>query len=378
MYTIKRAYEKLGELLKPGKVLVVYGPRQTGKTTLIENFIETHQFPGKIRYDSGENIRIREVFETPDFKRLLEYAQGNDLIVIDEAQKITKVGEGLKIIVDQVPEIRIIATGSSSFDLAGQLGEPLTGRKRTVTLYPISQLELSRMFTPFELRERLDDYLIYGGYPEVVVTENREDKRELLDELVDSYLLKDILELDRMKSSKIILDLLRLLAFQIGNEVSFNELSNSLGIDGKTVARYLDILEKSFVLYNLRGYSRNLRSEVTKKSKYYFWDTGIRNAIISNFNPPPLRNDMGCLWENFIIMERLKKQSYQRIHANNFFWRAWQQHEVDFVEERGGRIYGFEFKWGGRKRKVPKAWLQTYPEATYEIIGKDNYLEFVL
>lgn len=376
MYSINRIYENLDKLMKPGKVLTIYGPRQTGKTTLIQNYLASYN--GKYRLDTGENIKIRELFETLDFARLTEYVQGYDLVVIDEAQKIKGIGEGLKIIVDHVPGIQLIVTGSSSFELAGQIGEPLTGRKKTVTLYPISQIELEAMLTPFEQREQLNDFMIFGSYPEIITAKTADEKKELLEELVNSYLLKDIFELDKIKNSKVILDLLRLLAFQIGNEVSHHELSQSLGIDGKTVARYLDILEKAFVVYNLRGFSRNLRSEVTKKSKYYFFDNGIRNAIISNFNMPEIRNDMGCLWENFLIMERLKKQSYKKISSNNFFWRTWEQHEVDFLEERDGFLFGFEFKWGKKKTSAPKQWIETYPEAEYQIVSIENYKKFIL
>jgi uncharacterized protein len=376
MYLIKRVYENLDLLLNPGKALIIYGPRQTGKTTLIKNYLAN--YTEKYRFDIGDNIRIRELFESLDFDRILEYVQGYELIVIDEAQKIPGIGAGLKIIVDSVPQLKIIVTGSSSFELAGQIGEPLTGRKKTVTLYPIAQLEMNKMLTPFELSESLTDFIVYGAYPEVVTAKNTKDKIELLDELVDSYLLKDILELDKVKNAKVILDLLRLLAFQIGNEVSHNELSKSLGIDGKTVARYLDILKKAFVVYNLRGFSRNLRSEITKKSKYYFFDNGIRNALISNFNKPELRNDMGALWENFMVMERIKKQSYSRIHANNYFWRTWEQQEVDFIEERDGVLYGFEFKWKHKKTKAPKQWIEAYPEAKFQIISPENYKEFII
>lgn len=376
MYIIKRIYEDLAQELKFGKVLTIYGPRQVGKTTLVKNFMTT--FPGKHRYDTGENIRIRELFETGNSEKLLEYTEGNDLIIIDEAQKIMRIGEGLKIIIDAKPDQKIIVTGSSSFELAGQIGEPLTGRKRTLTLYPISLIELNEEKTPFELNEDLTNFLIYGLYPEVITAKSQEDKRELLNELVNSYLLKDILELDKIKNSRVLLDLLRLLAFQIGNEVSHNELSKSLRIDAKTVARYLDILEKSFVIYNLRGFSRNLRSEITKKSKYYFLDNGIRNAIISNFNQPEIRNDIGALWENFMIIERLKKQAYHKIYSNNYFWRTWEQQEVDFIEERNGSLYCFEFKWSPKKVKLPKQWVNTYPESEFKIISKDNFREFVM
>ena len=232
-------------------------------------------------------------------RRILEYAQGYELLAIDEAQRIPLIGESLKILVDQMPDVRIIVTGSSSFELSGQIGEPLTGRKHTLTLFPVSQLELASLHNPYDLKQQLEQYLVFGGYPEVLTTDSRSGKAEVLNEITGSYLLKDVLELDRIKNSKTLLDLLRLLAFQIGKEVSWSELAAPLGIDGKTVARYLDVLEKSFVLYNLRGYSRNLRKEIIKKGKYYFHDNGVRNSIIASFNSLEQRDDVGALWENF-------------------------------------------------------------------------------
>lgn len=242
---------------------------------------------------------------------------------------------------DQVPGLRVIATGSSSFELAGQIGEPLTGRKKTITLYPISQLELKDQTNIIELKQQLENYLVYGSYPDVVSAATQNDKRELINEITHSYLLRDILELDKVKNSKVLLDLLRLLAFQIGSEVSHSELAQKLGIDTKTVSRYLDILEKGFVVYNLRGFSRSLRNEITKKSKYYFYDVGIRNALIANFNSLSLRNDLGGLWENFLMIERLKKQSYLPIYSNNYFWRTWEKKEIDLIEEREGKLFGY-------------------------------------
>lgn len=239
-------------------------------------------------------------------------------------------------------------------------------------------MELARMFNHFELKAKLEQSLIFGNYPEVVTAADKDEKIRLLNELVGSYLLKDILQLERVKSAKVLLDLLRLLAFQTGNEVSWSELANRLGIDTKTVARYLDLFEKGFVIYNLRAFSRNLRKEISKKSKYYFLDTGIRNAVISNFNPLEIRDDAGLLWENFLITERLKKQAYRGIHANNYFWRTWDRKEVDFIEEREGRLFGYEFKWGSEKIKPAREWLETYAGAEFAIVNPENYLDFVL
>jgi predicted AAA+ superfamily ATPase len=373
--TIKRFYDNLLPLLFKGKVLVLFGPRQVGKTTLIKNFLAGTRI--KYRFETGDNLAVQNIFNSQDQDTILEYAAGQELIAIDEAQKIENIGAGLKLLVDHRPDIMVIATGSSSFALAGQVGEPLTGRKTTLTLFPVSQIELIQMGPVYDVERRLDEWLIYGGYPEVVAAEGKKEKVRLLMDLTQSYLLKDVLELEQVKGSKVLLDLLRLLAFQIGQEVSLSELGRQLGIDYKTVARYLDLFEKSFILYNLRGYSRNLRKEVTQKSKYFFYDNGVRNALISNFNGLELRNDAGQLWENFLFMERLKKQAYREIHANNFFWRTWDQKEVDFIEERDGKLFGYEFKWGGKTVKRPKEWLAAYPEAEFSVVNRENYREFV-
>ena len=372
---ISRIYNDLDQYLIPGKVLVIFGPRQTGKTTFVKHYLNQTSY--KYRFETGDNIQIQTLFSIADLTQLKEFVAGYELIIIDEAQKIKHIGETLKLLIDQIPNIRIIVTGSSSFELAGQVGEPLTGRKVTLNLFPIAQLELGQMYNHYDLKEQLENYLIYGSYPEIIAAEQIFQKREWITEIMQSYLLKDILTLEQVKSSKILLDLLRLLAFQIGKEVSLSELAIHLNIDGKTVARYLDLLEKSFVVYNLRGYSRNLRKEITKKSKYYFYDNGIRNAIIANFNALSLRNDIGELWENFIVMERLKKQIYHHIHANNYFWRTWDQQEIDFVEEREGQLFGYEIKWKSQKVKVPKDWISTYSNAQFLIVDRENYLDFI-
>lgn len=372
---IPRFYKDLGNYLKRSKVLVLYGARQVGKTTLVREYLKTTDL--KYRYDTGDNTRLHALFETEDFRQLIDYGEGYQLIVIDEAQRVPKIGQGLKILVDHCPDLYFLVTGSSSFELAGQLGEPLTGRKRTLHLYPIAQLELKQKYSMFDLKERLHDFLVYGSYPEVLLASSAKEKISLINELAHSYLFKDILELDRIKSSKPLLDLLRLLAFQIGSEVSLTELGSQLNLDYKTVARYLDLLEKGFVIYRLAGFSRNLRKEITKKFKYYFFDNGIRNALISNFNSLELRNDIGQLWENFLMIERLKKRAYQEIFANDYFWRTWDRKELDLVEEREGSLFGYEFKWQGRKRKIPKMWLETYPEAKAEIISRENYFNFI-
>jgi len=375
---IPRYYQDLDKYIKPNKVLVILGPRQVGKTTLLKDYLAAINKTIKYKLDVGDDIRIQELVSSINFSKIKDYIKGYEMIAIDEAQKIKNIGQGLKIMVDQFPGIKIIATGSSSFELSGQIGEPLTGRKITLTLYPVSQIELNNLYNNYELKSRLEEYLIYGGYPEVVASDTVEEKKRILNEIVGSYLLKDILELEKVKGSKILLDLLRLLAFQIGNEVSLSELGKQVGLDYKTIARYLDLFEKSFVIYNLRGFSRNLRKEITKKSKYYFLDNGVRNAIIANFNPLELRDDIGKLWENFIISERIKKQSYKSIYANNYFWRTWEQKEIDFIEEREGKLYAYEMKWKPERIAPPRDWKTAYPNSEFLTISQDNYLPFIL
>lgn len=373
---LPRFYQNLAKYLESNKVLVIYGPRQVGKTTLLENFLKQTKL--KYKLDSGENILTQQVLSSQNFKQIIDYVSGYELLVLDEAQHVANIGLGLKIIVDQIPGIAVIATGSSSFELSGQTGEPLTGRKRTLILFPLSQMELSELYNQHELREQLANYLVFGSYPAVLTASDKEKKITILEELVNSYLLKDILQLERVKGAKLLLNLLRLLAFQVGSQVSLSELAGQLGIDYKTVSRYLDLFEKSFILFNLGGFARNLRKEVSKKSKYYFYDNGIRNAIVSNYNRLDLRDDGGRLWENFLVSERLKIQQYRRIHSNNYFWRTWDKKEIDWIEERQGGLFGFEFKFGEKRRPAPKDWTETYPKAFYKIISPDNYLDFVI
>ena len=373
---IPRYYDNLDDYLTENKVLLILGPRQVGKTTLLKNFLQKTKL--KCKLVSGENIIVQDVLSSQNFDRIKEFAEGYDLLAIDEAHKIKGVGLGLKIIVDNIPGIKVIATGSSSFELLGQTGEPLTGRKRTLMLFPVAQLELNKIYNKFELKENLRDYLVFGSYPEVLTQKSRNRKIEILHELTESYLLKDILEFERIKGSRYLFNLLRMLAYQVGSQVSFNELAQNLGVDVKTVARYIDLLKKSFILYEVQGYSRNLRKEITKKSKYYFYDNGVRNALIANFNDLDLRNDVGALWENFIFVERLKKREYKGIFANVYFWRTWDKQEIDLIEEREGKLFAYEIKWSKRKVKVPSQWKAAYRDGEFKVITRDNYLEFIL
>jgi len=373
---IKRFYEDLNRYIKPNHVLLIFGPRQVGKTTLLKNFLSQTEL--KYKLDSGDNIRIQNILQSQDFDKILGYAEGYDLIAIDEAQQIPNIGMALKILVDQIPGVYIIATGSSSFDLAQSVGEPLTGRKVTLTLYPIAQMELLYMYNKFELRERLEDFLLFGAYPEVVTAQTGQEKISVLTELVDSYLLKDILVMERVKKSETLLNLVKLLAFQVGQLVSHNELATQLRIDVKTVARYLDLLEKSFILCKLSGFSRNLRNEITSKHKYYFFDLGVRNAVIARFNSLALRDDVGQLWENFVFIERLKKESYEGFYGSRYFWRTYQGQEVDFIEEIEEKLIVFEAKWSSKKRaSMPQKFKENYPHALFTVITPENYLEYV-
>lgn len=373
---VARVYEQLDKYLVTGKVLVLTGPRQVGKTTLVRRFLEGCREPAL--YVMGDDLRAQESWGSMRLDRLNELVEGYATVVIDEAQRIPNIGISLKLLVDSGTTTRLIVTGSSSFQLAGQTGEPLTGRKVSLLMLPLSQTELHTFRNRGELRDTLETQLVYGSYPEVVSAGSDAERRSLLNEISGSYLLKDILELDRVKSAKVLLDLLRLIAFQIGSEVSLRELGGQLGLDYKTVARYLDLLEKGYVLFNVRGYSRNLRKEITKKSKYYFYDTGIRNAVVANFNPLSRRDDAGALWENFLFVERIKLLTYRDVSANHFFWRTWDGQEIDMVEEREGRLDGYEFKWGMKAPTSPRDWKRTYSEATYTLVNRENYLGFVL
>ena len=357
-------------------MLIVYGPRRVGKTTLLKELLENTSL--KYRFDSGENIRVQEVLGSNDFEKIKEYVGNNELVAIDEAQQIPNVGMGLKIIVDQIPGVKVVVTGSSSFDLSSQVGEPLVGRKKTITLFPFAQTELVETYDFFDLDGRLEEFLIYGSYPDVFLAKTKQEKITFLNEIVDAYLLKDVLAFDGVKKSRTLVDLVKLLALQIGSEVSLGELAHKLSANSRTIEKYLDILEKGFVIVSLSALKRNLRSEIRDKKKYYFYDTGVRNALLSQFNEVSLRNDVGALWENFLFIERLKKCSYRSIFANRYFWRTYDQKELDLVEEYGGNFHAYEFKWRKEKAPVPKKFLEIYPQTTFEVINKNKYRDFVV
>lgn len=359
------------------KVIVLYGPRQVGKTTMVKNIIDNHD--QSATYINGDILRNRTVLSSGDMEQLTLLIGNHKLVVIDEAQRIPDIGINLKILYDSFPDVQFIITGSSTLDLASGISEALTGRTRTYRLYPISFHELAQMSSPYDVDGQLDTLLVYGSYPEQLGYANVDDRADYLRELTSAYLYKDVLEMETIKHSDTLVKLLKLLAFQVGNEVSTHELSRSLGINRVTVDRYIDLLEKSFVLYRLSGYSRNLRKEVTKKDKIYFYDLGVRNAMIDNFKPLAYRNDIGALWENFIIMERIKHQAYSRIHTNKYYWRTYTGAELDYVEEKNLDLAGFEFKYSTKKvSKAPKTWMTAYPGSGFQCITRKNYIPFIL
>lgn len=374
---IQRFYEKsIPGILNPGKVLALYGPRRAGKTTLLKQLLA--QNSGKTFFGNGEDASVRAVLESENATLIQSAFAGYELIVIDEAQAIKNVGTALKMLVDNLPDAKIIASGSSSFELANQIGEPLTGRKRVRMLFPLAAAEISVQFGGMVLRQRLEEVLIYGLYPEIFTTKNLAEKVELLEELRDSYLFKDILAYENVRNADKLRQIVTLLAFQIGKEVSLNELSRNVGISVPTVERYLDLLEKTFVIFKISGFSGNLRSEITKTRRYFFWDNGIMNAIINNFNLLALRNDVGALWENFLVSERIKKQTYAGTPANHCFWRTYAQQEIDWVEQQNGALHAFEFKWNAKtKVRIPSAWKTAYPDAQFSVVSQENFTDFI-
>lgn len=363
--------------IKPNKVMIILGARRTGKTSFLKELMKDG-FKESVLELNGEDQSATELLKTRSIENYKSLIGKNKLLIIDEAQKIPDIGQVLKLMVDHIDGLKIIVTGSSVFDLSNKLGEPLTGRKYTFYMFPLAQMEFSKQENIIETKGKLEDRLIYGSYPELVHFSGSAEKAVCLKELVSSYLLKDILEFDGIKNSDKMLSLLRLIAFQTGKEVSLEELGNQLRLSRNTVERYLDLLSKVFVVYKISGFSRNLRNEITKTARWYFFDNGIRNALIANFNPLSLRNDTGELWENYVISERIKYQTYNDMISNNYFWRTYQQQEIDWIEEREGKLFAYEIKWNSTKKvKVPSSWKQAYPESTYEVITPENYLNWI-
>jgi len=377
IYLERAIIKEFNRKLIPNKVLLLLGARRVGKTKLLANFLETYPKESYLKLN-GEDIidaALLKEKSVNNYKRLLTNI---DLLVIDEAQHIPEIGQILKLIVDSIDGIKVIATGSSMFDLANQLGEPLVGRKNTFYLFALAQLEFSAYENHKQTTENLEQRLIFGGYPELEQYPEWKDKEEYLFEIINSYLLKDILVYEGIKHSHKIYDLLRLIAFQLGKEVSVQELANQLQLAKNTVEKYLDLLSKVFILFKIEGFSRNLRKEITKSSRWYFYDNGIRNGLINNFNRLNIRNDVGDLWENYLASERLKKQHYKKVKTNNYFWRTYDRQELDWLEERADKLSGFEFKWNANKKsKMPTAFAKAYPDATFEVVNRNNYLDFI-
>ena len=355
-----------------GKALVLYGARQVGKTTLIRAV--QGKYAASALYLNCDEPDIRSALSDKTSTELRRLMGSKTVILIDEAQRVKNIGLTLKLMVDNFPQIQVIATGSSSFDLSNDISEPLTGRKVEFNLYPLSVAELLTQQPPLEIQRELEYHLRFGMYPGVLASD---DPAEALFEISKSYLYKDVLEYQSVKNPDLLRKLLQALALQIGSEVSFNELGAMLGMDRGTVARYLALLEQGFVIFHLSPFSRNLRKELGKQRKVYFYDLGVRNALINNFNPLELRQDVGALWENFFICERLKSVHNQRKRPSMQFWRTYDGKEIDYLEEEGGQLEGFECKWGSEKWRIPAAFSSTYPGSKVHLVTRSNVLEFI-
>lgn len=373
---IKRLIEdEVKKNLFKGKALILMGPRQVGKTTLLKNLVAN--YPDDTLFFNCDLPGIKEQFENISIPKLKVLFGKKKLIIIDEAQRIFNIGITLKIITDEFKDIQLIASGSSSFDLANKINEPLTGRKFEYMLYPVCVEELYQHAGAVELNTSLETRLIYGMYPDVINHTGKE--KDILSQLSGSFLYKDIFNFNEVRKPELLEILLRALAYQVGNEVSYNELAQTVKSDVETVTRYIYFLEQSYILFRLPAFSRNLRNELKRNRKIYFYDNGIRNTIISNYNPLNMRTDDGQLWENFIISERKKYIDYHKLYSNAFFWRTTQQQEIDYIEDRNGILYATEIKLNPkRKPKFPKTFTQAYPEHVLNTINKENYLEWLI
>jgi predicted AAA+ superfamily ATPase len=356
------------------KAVILLGARQVGKTTLTNALFGER---GDVLWLNGDTSNARVLLTAQSVEQLRAVIGKHNILVIDEAQRVPDIGIVLKLIIDNIPQVKVIATGSSSLDLASRTSEPLTGRKRQFTLFPLSFAEMSGHHGQLAEQNLLRHRLIYGYYPDIVNSPGEE--RHLLQELSDSYLYKDILALDKIKKSEQLTRLLRALAFQIGSQVSYSELGQLCGLDNKTVEKYITILEQTFVIFRLGSYSRNLRNELKTSRKIYFADNGIRNALIADFRPVELRDDVGKLWENFLVSERFKRNSYAGSYAKPWFWRTSSQQEIDYVEEQDGHLSAYEFKWSPTaKIKQPKAFFEAYADSSFTAVNRDNFAAFLL
>ena len=374
-YLARKITKNILNKLQDNKVVIVLGARRVGKTMLIKQILNGINEP--VLSLNGEDINVHDQLSKMSIENYRQILGTHRLLFIDEAQKVPDIGSKLKLMIDEIQGLKIIISGSSAFDISKGAGEPLTGRKYTFNLFALSETEYDQVEDMTSKPDKLKERLIYGNYPELYHIPDQSDKKDYLNEMVSSYLLKDILVYENIKNSQKIFNLLRMIAFQIGSEVSLQELGTQLAISKNTVEKYLDLLSKVFILHKVEGFSRNSRKEITKNSRWYFLDNGIRNAIIANFNPVEARNDIGQLWENYMISERIKHQEYSRISSNNYFWRTYGQQEIDWVEERDGGLFGYEFKWKESKSKIPSQWTKAYPDAKFEIVNNENYKEWI-
>lgn len=361
-----------------GKVLLLIGPRQVGKTTLLKNILTSISSEKKVQFWNCDESDVRQFLSEANSAKLKSFVGNSDFIVIDEAQRVKDIGLTIKLLHDSFPNVQLAVTGSSSLDLSNSINEPLTGRKFEYNLFPFSTNELVNHTSILEEMRLLKNRLVYGFYPDVV--NNPGEEKEILTNIVNSYLYKDLFEFQDIRKSSVIEKLVQALALQVGSEVSFNELGNLLGIDTVTVQRYVDLLEKAYVIFHIRSFSRNVRNELKKSIKIYFYDNGVRNSVISNFSPVELRSDIGALWENFLISERIKNNAYHNKHAKYYFWRTTQKQEIDFIEEVDQNLFAYEFKYNPKKvnSKCPVTFSNNYPNVPFDVITSENYMDFVL
>ncbi len=371
-------YREVKKQLKPSRVLMLLGARRVGKTKLLKKLAASLP-KGHTLFLNGEDQKTIDLLADRSVENFKALIGDNQYLIIDEAQQIPDIGLKLKLLVDEIPDVHVVVTGSSMFELNNKLGEPLVGRSHVLYLFPLAQIEYQPYENSVERVSKLEQRLIYGSYPELLNLPGNEDKMDYLEGLISSYLLRDILAFEGIKKADKILHLLRLIAFQIGTEVSLDELAKNMkGISRNTIESYLDLLSKVFVIYPLRGFSRNLRKELSKSNRWYFYDNGVRNALIRNYNPLTLRNDVGQLWENYLMAERMKVNSYLKRRVLPYFWRTYDQQEIDLIEAEGDRLSAYEFKWSSSKAKIPAAWGKNYPDSRFHVIHKDRYLDFVL
>ena len=358
-----------------GKTVLLMGPRQVGKTTLVNMLLAERN--ESVTLFNGDEADVRQLLRDPTSTRLKSLIGDGKIVVVDEAQRIENIGLTIKLFTDQIKEVQVIATGSSALELAANINEPLTGRKYEYTLLPLSFGEMVDYHGLLKEKRLLEHRMLYGCYPEIVTSPGEE--RTLLSLLADSYLYKDLLTLGQLNKPHFLEKIVRALALQIGSEVSYHEIAKLVGADNQTVERYIDLLEKSYVVFRLPALSRNVRNEIKKGRKIYFYDNGIRNAVIGNFTPMDGRTDKGALWENFLISERYKKRLYEGTYAKHFFWRTTQQQEIDYLEEEDGKLHAFEFKWSPKKlASLPKTFAANYPNSDFTVINSENYEHFLL